>query len=97
VISRRRLTTTGAIDRTAAIHLAVHAVSSDANARLNTDAPRTHANTGSDTDTGSAGANAGNDAHTARAPASIRLPDTALRCAVCVTVNRGFSHRRNQR
>ena len=83
-------TSTGAIYRAAAIHLAVDAVSSDTNAGLNTDTARAHADTGSDTDTGCTGTNARNDAHTACAHA-IRLPDTALRRAVCVTVNRGFS------
>jgi hypothetical protein len=84
------LTSAGAIHRTAAIHLAVDAVSSDTNAGFNTDTARTHADTGSDADTRCAGTNARNDAHTACAHA-IRLPDTALRRAVCVTVNSGFS------
>jgi hypothetical protein len=83
-------TSTGAIHRAAAIHLAVDAVSSDTNAGLNTDTARAHAHTGSDADTGCAGTNAWNDAHTACAHA-IRLPDTALRRAVCVAVNSGFS------
>ena len=84
------LTSAGAIHRASAIHLAVDAVSSDANAGLNTDTARAHADTGSDADTRCAGTNARNDAHTACAHA-IRLPDTALRRAVCVTVNSGFS------
>ena len=87
MIFRIRLTTTGAIDRAAAIHLAVDAVSSDANAGLNTDAPRAHADTGRDADAGRAGTNTRNDAHAA----CTRLPDTALRRAVRITVNRGFS------
>jgi hypothetical protein len=84
------LTSAGAIHRAAAIHLAVDAVSSDTNAGLNSDTARAHADTRSDADTGCAGTNAGNDAHAACAYA-IRLPDTALRRAVCVTVNSGFS------
>jgi hypothetical protein len=84
------LTSAGAIHRTAAIHLAVDAVSSDTNAGLNADTARAHADTGSDADTGCAGTYARNDAHAACAHA-IRLPDTALRRAVCVAVNSGFS------
>jgi hypothetical protein len=95
------LAPTGAIDRAATIHLAVDAVSSDAvpadaNARLNADTARAHANTGCDADTGCTGTHARNDAHTARAPALSRLPNTALRRAICVTVNGGLSRRRNQ-
>lgn len=105
----RALAPTGAIDRAATIDLAANAVSSDSNAGFNADAPRAHANTaidadtgrahantGSDTEAGCAGANAWNDAHTARAPALGRLPNTALRRAICVTVNSGLSRRCNQ-
>ena len=85
------LTSAGAIYRAATIYLAVDAVSSDANAGLNADAPRTHADTGSNTDTCCARANA-RKTPTPRAPdAESWLPDTALRRAVCVAVNRGFS------
>lgn len=78
------LATTGAIDRTAAIHLALEAVSSDADAGLNADTAGAHANTRSDADT-------------ARAPTLSRLPNTTLRRAICITVNSGFCRRRNQR
>lgn len=91
------LATTGAIDRTAAIHLALEAVSSDADAGLNADTAGAHANTRSDADTGCAGSNAGSDADTARAPTLSRLPNTTLRRAICITVNSGFCRRRNQR
>jgi hypothetical protein len=117
------LATTGAIDRTATIHLAFEAVSSDANAGLNADTPRAHTSTGSDADTDCAGTNARRDtgtggtgtnarcdadtggtstkarrdADTARAPALSPFPNTALRRAICVTVNSGFSRRHNQR
>jgi hypothetical protein len=97
LISCRRLATAGAIDRAATIHLAVDAVPAHANAGFNADAARAHADTGSDADTGCARTSARNDAHTARAPALSRLPNTALRRAICVTVNRGLSRRRNQR
>jgi hypothetical protein len=86
-----RLATTGAIDRAAAIHLAFGTVSPDANAGLNTDTACAHANTGRDTDARCAGTNARSDAYTARAPALSRLPDTALRRAICITVNSGLS------
>ena len=89
-IAPAMLTAAGAIHRASTIDLSVHAVSSDTNARLNADAPCAHADTGSDADTGRARTNAGKDTHAARADA-IRLPDTALRRAVCITVNRGFS------
>ena len=84
------LTSAGAIYRASTIDITVDAVSSDANAGLNADAPRAHADTGSNADTGCARTNAGNDTHAARADA-IRLPDTALRRAVRVAINRGFS------
>jgi hypothetical protein len=85
------LTSTGAIHRAAAIHLAVDTVSSNADAGFNANATRAHADTGSDADTRRTGTNTGNDTDTARAPARSRLPDTALRRAVCVAVNRRFS------
>jgi len=84
------LAATGTIYRASTIDISVDAISSDANAGFNADAPRAHADTGSDADAGCARTNAGNDAHAARANA-IRLPDTALRCAVRVAINRGFS------
>ncbi|MGZ5909640.1 MAG: hypothetical protein ACXWLB_07170, partial [Reyranella sp.] len=89
------LAATGTIDRTSAIHLAVvpsktSAVSSDANAGLNAHTACAHADTGSDADTDRARTNAWIDAHAARADA-IRLPDTALRRAICIAINRGLS------
>ncbi len=81
----------GAIHRAAAIYRTVDAVSSDANSGLNADAPRTHADARSNTDTGCTRASARQDSDAARAHAGSRLPDTALRRAVCVAVNRGLS------
>jgi len=114
---------TAAIDRAATIHLALGAISADANAGLNADTPRAYASTGSDADTDCAGTNARRDtdtggtgtnarcdadtggtgtkarcdADTARAPALSPFPNTALRRAICITVNSGFSRRHNQR
>jgi hypothetical protein len=85
------LTSAGAIHRASAIHPAVDTVSSDADAGLNADTARAHANTGSDTDTSGTDANARHVAHTGGAPAIVRLPDTALRRAIRVAVNSGFS------
>ncbi len=86
------LTSAGAIYRASTIDITVDAVSSDANAGLNADAPRAHADTGSNADPGRARTNAGNDTHAARAGAdTVALPDTALRRAVRVAINRGFS------
>jgi hypothetical protein len=106
----RTLATTGSIDRAATIHFAAKAVSSDANAGLNADAPRAHAGTRSDADTGCAGTDAGSDADTgctgtyarsdpdtAGTPTLGPLPNTALRRAICITVNSGFRRRRNHR
>jgi hypothetical protein len=84
------LAAAGPIHRASTIDISVHAVSANANARLNADTPCAHADTGSNADTGRARTNAWIDAHAARADA-IRLPDTALRRAVCVAINRGLS------
>ena len=75
-----------AIHRAAAIYGAVDPVSS-----INTDAWLTDADTASDADTGCTRTNAGKDAYTTRACARSPLPDAALRRAVRVAVNRGFS------
>jgi hypothetical protein len=91
------LTAAGAIYRAPTIEIAVRAVSSDfvssdANARFNADAARAHADTGSNADARCARANAWIDADAARAGAdTVALPDAALRRAVCVAINRGFS------
>jgi hypothetical protein len=97
-ITPAMLASAGAIHRASAIHPAVDtvssdtdAVSSDADAGLNADTARAHADTGSDTDTSGTDANARHVAHTGGAPAIVRLPDTALRRAVRVAVNSGFS------
>jgi hypothetical protein len=87
IYRRSDLATAGTIDRTTAIHLAIDALSANANTGLDTHTPRAHADTRSDADTGCAGTNAGDDAHTAHAP----LPDTALRRTVGVTINGGSS------
>jgi hypothetical protein len=86
------LTAAGAIDRAPTIDIAVDAVSSHANAGFNANAARTDADTGSNTDTRCARANAWIDADAARAGAdTVALPDAALRRAVCVAINCGFS------
>jgi hypothetical protein len=97
------LATAGAIDRAAPIHLAVDAVSSDANAGLNADTARAHAdtirahaNTGRNADTGGTSTNARSDAYAARTPALSPLPNTALRRAIGITVDPRLSRRCNQ-
>jgi hypothetical protein len=95
-ITPAMLASAGAIHRASAIHPAVDTVSADTDAGLNADTARAHADAGSDADTSGTDANARHVAHTGGAPAIVRLPDTALRRAVRVTVNSGFSRRRNQ-
>jgi hypothetical protein len=92
------LTSAGTIHRASAIHPAVDtvsadtdAISSDAVAGLNADTARTDADAGNDTDTSGTDTNARHVAHTGGTQTIVRLPDAALRRAVRVAVNSGFS------
>jgi hypothetical protein len=91
-IAPAMLTAAGAIHRASTIDISVDVVSSDANAGLKADAPRAHADTGSNADASCTRTHAGNDPHAARTGAdAIPLPDAALRRAVRVAIDRGFS------